>query len=393
MKPDVYDIVVVGAGPAGSMAAEAAAVNGAKTLLIERKEIIGQPQRCGGVTLLSCLQPFFTPRKKWILSEISRTVLYAPDGTAIELKTNSETGVVLNRVLFDQWLAERAAQAGADIISGGTVTGLVFKDQFVTGVNFMQDGQQKSVQAAIVIGADGVESRIGRWAGISPPLSLNNLSNAYQMTLDEIDYDDGAVHFFWGSKIAPYGYAWIFPVGKRTAHVGIGFLASKNKPGSAYKKLNEFVKYRFGNPKILDEVAGGLPVGKPLHTPVGNGVILAGDAAWHCDPLTGAGIHTALIAGNAAGKTASKAISEGDISAYGLREYTRRIDNEFGTHHRKLYRFRDAALRQTDDQLNRLAGIIAKIPVGKRTMRGIILRAFVSSPGKLIKVLSALYFS
>lgn len=175
-----YDVIVVGAGPAGSMAAYSAASD-CYVLLVEKRQEIGTPVRCAEAIARQKLSAFVPIEQKWIAADIARARIFAPDGTSIELPEETIRGdidVVLERKLFDKALARRAARAGAHVQVRTRATGLVFKGGAPRGIRATRLGEDNEIGAKIVIGADGIESQVGRWAGIDTTLNFAILKAA-----------------------------------------------------------------------------------------------------------------------------------------------------------------------------------------------------------------------
>ncbi|MDP8228109.1 MAG: hypothetical protein P9M15_01500, partial [Candidatus Electryoneaceae bacterium] len=156
-----------------------------------------------------------------------------------------------------------------------------------------------------------------------------------------------------------------------------------------YRKLDEFIKRQFGNPAVVGEVAGGVPVANPLKKPFADGVILAGDAARHCNPLTGGGIYTAIVSGHYAGITAADAIAEGDCSVGRLQKFNELIEKDIIVVHKRAYRLSEAVSKLSDDDLNRTAHHILSMPPDKRTIRNMFLKALISHPKLIVDIIKA----
>ncbi len=163
-----YDVIVVGGGPAGSTAARYVALNGARVLLLEKDRDIGVPVRCGEAVSDEGLRIFMEPDPRWIKSTITRIRLVSPSGHEIEFDLKAK-GYILDRRIFDYDLAQYAAQEGATIVTKAYVSGLLFDGDYVKGVKGQYFGEDFEISSKIVIGADGVESRVGRWAGPDDP--------------------------------------------------------------------------------------------------------------------------------------------------------------------------------------------------------------------------------
>ena len=212
-----YDVVVVGAGPAGSMTARFAAEGGANVLMIEKRQEIGSPVRCGeGIArhfLEECKIPY---DRKWVATEVKGAKVVSPCGNVFKIDerhAGNEVGIVIERDIFDKTLAKHAAQAGADILVKTTATGLLKEDGKVTGVHVKQLDKEFDVKAKVVVAADGYESQVGRWAGIKTLLKAEDVTGTLQYRLTNIQKDEDFPEYceFLLGSIAPGGYIWVFP--------------------------------------------------------------------------------------------------------------------------------------------------------------------------------------
>lgn len=322
---DMYDVLVIGAGPAGSIAAKTAAEKGLDVLLIEKRQEIGDPVRCAEGVNKEYLKRHVEIDYSWICADLKGSRIFSPNGTKIEMAqeiSGGEVGYVLERKIFDRALAEHAAKAGAEVRVKTRATGLIIEDDFVKGARLMHLGKEYEVRAKIIIGADGVESKVGRWAGIDTALKPVDIETCAQYLIAGVDIDQEYCEFYIGSALAPGGYIWIFPKGEGKANVGVGLLGSKAgkfKPRPV-DYLNNFVEKKFPNASIVEMVFGGVPVSGSIEKTSTNGLMLVGDAARQSDPITGGGILNAMDAGKLAGEAAYEAISAGDVSFEKLEE-------------------------------------------------------------------------
>jgi digeranylgeranylglycerophospholipid reductase len=322
MRDMDVDVLVVGAGPAGSCSAKHAALNGARTLMIEKRQEIGSPVRCGeGIARAWLDELGIKPDKKWISHQVSGARIISPGGhvvTLTEKMAGNEVGYVIERDNFDRALADDAANAGADIMVKTSAVGVVRKDGRISGVKAKHMGAGFDINAKVVIGADGFESQLGRWAGIDTSLKPSDVNVCYEYTLRHIDIDPRFNDFYVGS-CAPGGYIWVFIKGPDSANVGIGVQLSKIKAkerGAAKKYLDAFIAH---NPKLakgtaIREVAGAVSCCQPLDSVTADGIMLVGDAARQIDPLTGGGVANSCRAGKIAGEVAAQAVKAGDSS-------------------------------------------------------------------------------
>lgn len=341
---DNYDLVVIGAGPAGSVAAWTGAREGLSVLLVEKRQEIGSPVRCAEGIGHEPLAAFIEPDQRWISASIRKASIRVLDdgGHEMTLEAPQTYGYVLERRIFDRVLAERAASAGAHVVVKTAAVGLLREGGVVRGVRLCGAWGEREVAATVVIGADGVESQVGQWAGLDTTLPARDLMSCAQFYLVGIDIDPECNYFFIGYDIAPGGYAWIFPKGEGRANVGLGLQCDlADRPPVDY--LTRFVESQpmlaRGHPVTL--VCGGVPVGLPPANIVTGGCMLVGDAAHQVDPLTGGGIINAMAAGQMAAQVAARAIRRRDVSVRALREYQALWATNTGRRMVRNYRMRE----------------------------------------------------
>ncbi len=382
-----YDVIVVGAGPAGSSAARFAAQSGASVLMLEKDREVGVPVRCaegvgekGVLTVLDKLEP------EWIEQKITGVMLYSPSG--LEVKVDSkEVGYVLNRKRFDQGLAELAAKEGAEIITKAYVYDLILKDGKVAGVKVKHLGNEYEILADIVIGADGVESRVGRWAGLKTRVPMKDMETCAQYTAQNIDLDENYCHFYFSSSIAPKGYLWVFPKGEGLANVGLGISGEASKDKSVYQYLDEFMKEYFPNAAIITTVVGGDPCSLEQDKIYADGLMLVGDAARQVNPVSGGGIVNGMVAGKFAGMVAGKAVQEKNFTAKRLSEYQKSWHNSEGKKNKIFYKLKEFVYNMSDKDLDDTAKVILDLPMEKRSILGLFKSAMVKKPSLILEAI------
>jgi len=239
VKTITCQILIVGGGPAGGMAAKWCAKGGLDTLLIEKKAEIGAPLRCAeGVSKAWLDEVGITPDPTWIRADMKGAILKSPDRTTYQLdesKAGAEVGYVLERHLFDKALVRDGIAAGAHVMLRTSATDVIRnKDGKLVGVKAIEYGEPIEIYFDCLVGADGFESQIGRWAGIDTTLKLNDIDSCIQYRMVNADVAPDYCEFIIGSE-APGGYIWIFPKGNGVANVGIGVIGTeaKKKPGLA----------------------------------------------------------------------------------------------------------------------------------------------------------------
>ncbi|HYA60508.1 MAG TPA: NAD(P)/FAD-dependent oxidoreductase [Candidatus Acidoferrum sp.] len=380
-----YDVIVVGAGPGGSIAARTAAEE-CEVLLLEKRQEIGSSVRCAGGVDKRELSKFIQPEKKWIVGNAIGARIYAPDGSMFELSgelAGGGVGYVVERKLFDRELANSAARAGAHVMVRTRATGLIKEDDKVQGVKINRLGEDFEVRSRVVIGADGVESKVGRWAGINTTLKLKDIDSCAQYHMTNVDIADDYCDMYLGS-CAPGGYAWVFPKGNRTANVGLGVLASKLDGKRPIDYLDEFISKNFPNGQPLELVIGGVPVSNVLKTTIGNGMMLVGDAAHHAYPISGGGIINAMKGGRIAGEVASKAVRQNDASTKVLKEYETMWHSSFGNQLKRSYKVKEFFARLSDEEINKIVGSIQGAKIEEMSAMGIVRRVIKANPKLLL---------
>ncbi len=378
-----YDVIIVGAGPAGSIAARTAAEMGVSVLMLEKDRDVGYPVRCGEAISKAGVEEFIQPDPRWIAASISKFSFNAPDGTEVVLEFG-EAGYVLERRIFDYELARTAAEAGADILTRAYVSGLLFIDNKVSGVKFQFNGEEKQVKAKVVIAADGVESRVGRWAELKTHIDFREMESAVQITAANIPVNDDTLYFYFGKDFAPNGYFWIFPKGDGKANIGLGVSGLIGKKKSAQSFLNDFMKKYYPEAPVLTTIAGGVPCSITLSKISAPGILLAGDAARQVNPLSGGGIASGMIGGSIAGRIAAEAVKTKNpdhILIYD-KEWAKRL----GKRHEIFDRIKNGIYNFSDDKFNSIAHSFNRVPLHKRTLRKLFTAALVNNPSLIYDV-------
>ncbi|NMC10027.1 MAG: NAD(P)/FAD-dependent oxidoreductase [Methanothrix sp.] len=323
-------IAVVGAGPAGSTAAETAAKRGAEVVLIERKSEIGTPVQCGGFLPEAHELQALIPRarlpqtlqempERCILRRTRLQRIISPSGKAKEFSVD---GRVLDRRAFDRFLAHRAARAGARILPATRAS-------LVEGSLWLSGRFPGSIRPNVIIGADGPSSTVSRAMGNR--VGEQGICLEYEMV--DVDIDPDAAEMYFSARYAPGGYAWIIPLGQDIANVGVGvrrpYLGGQRLPDllDSFVKEHPVASNKLGHGEILAVMRGLVPAGgSPQEVQLGN-MLLAGDAAGHVMATSGGGIPLAVVAGRIAGEIAAGQV-QGELM---LHEYKLRIAKEFGT--------------------------------------------------------------
>ena len=379
--PDV-DVLVVGAGPAGSVAAWHAkqAAPELDVVLLERDPAVGAPVRCAEGVGDAGLREFVNPdRADWTSRRITSVIFQAPDDTEVVL-ADCGLGWILDRTRFDAYLAAQAAATGAEVLVGAEATAMTRNGDGRWHVRVVERGTETVYQARVVIGADGVETMVGRWAGLDTRVPSRDMESCAQYVLQGIDFDPDAIYLQFSDAIAPGGYAWIFPKAVGVANVGLGLVALKTDGRNARQYLDAWIARRFPNGARTGYTVGGVIVHTTIKKTYADGVMIAGDAAHMINPLSGGGINNAMKGGRLAGCTAAAAIREGDTSERRLSAYHKAWMDLLGEDHLKYYRIKQALEHMDDAFYNSLARTVNRIAPDKRTIGRVFTHALMRHP-------------
>ncbi len=348
----MIDAIIIGAGPAGTMCAKRLAQNGFSVKIYEKRAEIGSPKRCGE-GLSEASQNFVGKiPDRCIAQHMKGARLYAPNGRYLDAIL-TEGGFVLERKVFDKWLAEEAVKAGATIQANTFVSSLLKDDRgFYSGVKGEFMGNTFEEKARIVICATGAESPIRNQAlGVFSKINLVDSCIQYEMT--NVDMVSDMIHIYLSSVLAPRGYVWVFPKGEHRANVGLGIVPQDKKPGD-YMQLFLKEHPEIAKGSILEVNAGCVPVGGMVKDMVTNGFVLCGEAANHVNPIHGGGIKEAVISGQMAADVIGECLKKNDVSKKALSKYNDAWWEERGNHLKRVEKLRETLEKLSDQDLNDL---------------------------------------
>jgi digeranylgeranylglycerophospholipid reductase len=354
-----WEILVVGAGPAGSGAALAAAEGGAKTLLIERKKEIGTPVQCGevvGESLIKQLKLKVPPQAVASVQDHTRFLL--DRRVMVVSREPYWRSVTLERKIFDKLLAARAAEAGASVQADTRLVSIEMKDGNVAKAELMHQGEPVTVKPKVVIAADGVHSTMAKLMGESLyPDTTMARGIEYEMVAKK--RLPTGMHIFLEPEVG-LGYGWIIPKGPRRANVGLGIIGLEEKRRSTIQEWvlnNPVVSEYFNTDKVLEVKSGDAPLPGFLGGPRRGNVLFAGDAAGQTLAFVGEGILPSYACGQGAGAVAASAVRQKKLSK--LNCYDRAVSDLMGEELEKGAALKDAILGIWSD---------ASIPEGARTL-------------------------
>ena len=370
-----YDIIVVGAGPAGSAAAFTAAEQGASVLLLEEHEKIGVPIQCAEGLARSTVRGYIDVKPEWICTPLSGAIVRSPNGDEFKV-TYPDVGWVLDRTKFDPGLAQIAKEKGATVKTKAKAIGI--QDSTV----IVREGHtQNSYTFKLLIGADGIASRVGRWMGIDTRLGPYAIEVCAACILEGVKVEQHYIRLIFGHTYAPGGYAWVFPKSRTSANVGLGIAPPKTKE-KAYALLKKLIHKEFPDAVVKTRIFGAVP-SQVLRRFSGKNFFLVGDAARFTDPMSGAGIANGIQSGVIAARNAVSRL-HGKKDTY-EKEIKQLLLNELAIH----LRIRNFYMKLGDDEYNEAFRIGKKL-LGSKTVHTVnvmdIAKAILRSSPRLLKL-------
>ena len=365
------DLLVVGGGPVGSTTARFAARNGVDTIVIEKRQEIGSPVRCGeGISLAWLDELDVKETERWSCWCMGGARIHSPCGNYVDIQeeyAGDEVGAVIERDLFDKDMARLAGEEGVRFMLKTAAVGLIKEGDMVVGVKAKHMGRSFEIRSKLVVGADGFESQIGRWAGIYEAIKPSDIMSCFQYRMGDIDIDTGFAHFFMGS-VSPGGYAWIFPKDEHTANVGLGIQLSRLTGEITPKDyLDRFIANHSGlkNGKKIDMVAGAVSVAHPLSTTTAPGVMLVGDASRVVDPITGGGIVNGLKQAKIAGEVAAECILGDKPQEEYFKTYEERWRDRLENKLWRNYMAKEKAMELDDEMYDKIIDALSEMELTK----------------------------
>lgn len=369
-KNQIYDVIIVGSGPAGATTARVAAAQGLRVLLVDKRQELGAPIQCSGAVSANALEDAAVPPSdEFVSTPIYGFAVYDSLGMETRLDyrqlkpdiyLKEPLGYVVDRRRFDRYLMTMAERAGAAVWLKTEACSYTHQPNGQVTVQLKRFGQSIDVEAAVIVGADGLQSQVGKWAGLRTHIRLSELASCLQFVVDQVE-TDGLLELVTGHQWAPGGYAWLFPKGHGYAEVGLGVIRTMTDHDARWHldhfMHHSFLANRLKNARILEIQGGGVPLTAPLKRQFADNVILVGDAARHVNPITGGGIHTALRGGVLAGNFLADFLSKDcPPTADNLAEYQQRWHQEMGEAMMTLYQrksdiFRNTNIASRDQQL------------------------------------------
>ncbi len=363
-----FDLLVVGAGPAGGMAALTAATLGLRTAVFEEHPQVGTPAHCSGKLQLHAFREFNLP-DHLILNTLQAGAFYAPNGVVARVRRAAPDSHVVDRPAFDRWLADQARQHGAELRTGIRLRAAERLNgaMRVTG----EWGRRTfSATASVIVDAEGARPVLPQTVGLHLPRRVV-LGLQYQLRDVDLDEED-CPEIYLGSPLAPGFFAWLMPIGGRRARVGLCVDPQMTAHGPVHYlerlvREHPVASRRLQRAVLERKLAGPIPVLTSRGRTVTEGMMLVGDAAGQVKATSGGGIYFSLIAARLAAQAAAAYVGGDGTALLGYEHGWRR---RFGRELRATAMARLALNHMTDAEISAFIGAIA----GSETLRGTIER-------------------
>jgi geranylgeranyl reductase family protein len=356
-----YDILVVGAGPSGTTAAERLAAGGFEVAVLEEHPVIGEPVDCTGVIGTEALEAFQLPRGI-VVGSVDAVTIHSPIGIPLSYRGDPSLACIVDRAELDRTLAKRARDAGATFLLSTQAVDAARGTRGVEITCRCSGGEMRKLSARMVILAGGPRFALHQRLGLETSSILWRSAHA-ELPGDGLPH----AHVFLGRDVAPGAFAWAVPVrrcGVRYVRVGV------NSHSDAPRYLRKLCAEKF--PHLMPH-EGPLPCRSwvvpvlPLSRTYDDRVLAVGDAAGQVKPTSGGGIYYGMLSARDAADTVSEAFRRGRLtrdilSAYQTRWHARLgLDLKIGTLFRRL--FARMADRDVDDLFRALHsdGLLARV--------------------------------
>ncbi|MGQ9551900.1 MAG: geranylgeranyl reductase family protein, partial [Candidatus Bathycorpusculaceae bacterium] len=360
-----FDVIIVGGGVAGCLAAKTAAEEGLRVCLIERKrrEEIGE-KICGDALGEHHLKGLGLEKPSG--GELERRIegikIYSPNlETVFTISDKDFVGHVLNRRLFGQWLLRKAIDSGTALLDSTQCLEPTIEKNFVTGVSAknLKTHETLALKGRVIVDASGFSAVIRRKLpaamGVDNKVANEDVEACYReiRELKQEAQDTNYCELYLNQKVSPGGYAWIFPKGGAKVNAGLGIRMCGKFPNPK----DQFYKHILTRPLFEGSLllSGGAwydPTRRPFDNMVGNGVIVVGDAACLVNPIHGGGIGPAMLSGHLAGKTIVEALEEGCATRESMWSYNRLYMEAYGKKQAAHDAFRMLLQSCSDEDLN-----------------------------------------
>jgi len=306
-SPERLDVLVIGGGPIGAVAAWSAALGGARVTLVERRDVRAAPSACTGLVSPRTLDALGASKRS-VLGTIRAVEAVSPNGHRIRVRSDVAKAFVLDRIQLEQELHGRAHRAGVTIRRRTEAVSLE-----PGGVLLRGPEGERTLRPAVTILATGHETALSRHASVlAPPRTFL----AAQTEVEQRAEAEDQVTVYLGTDVAPGFFGWAVPIGEGRLRVGLAV-----RPGADPKEcMDRLLRERFAKAPILTRSSGIIPIGL-VREPFADRLLVVGDTAGHVKPLSGGGLYIGALCGRIAGRKAARAALSGQTGHQDLADY------------------------------------------------------------------------
>ncbi|MDI6691269.1 MAG: NAD(P)/FAD-dependent oxidoreductase [Candidatus Bathyarchaeota archaeon] len=365
---NLSDVIVVGGGPCGSFTALNLAKLRIKVRVFEEHAHVGFPTHCPGHVTINGLKRLglYPLPAKIVENTLYGVIFHSPKDCEFSVRFSSPITCVVNRSLFDNYIAEMAKNRGVSYHLNSRVESLIFEDGFVKGVSVNQNGKIEKFFAKIVVDAEGISSKILRQANL-PTLNRRMLVNGVHGEVENVkDLEQDCVEVFLGNDYAPGFYAWLIPKGEDKAKVGLA-----TKHGNPKEFLQQFMlkhpiaSKKLRKVKILQMTFHPISLGGPISKTYSYGFLAVGDVASQVKPTTGGGLIFGLSCASIAAEVVHEALVRNDFSSEFLSIYQKRYEETFGFDMKFMLKVRKILNAMSDAEIHQAITLCKKLNLNK----------------------------
>lgn len=367
------DIVVIGAGPAGLVAAREAARRDVNVTVVEEHAEIGAPCHCAGLLSVKGLKDLgVSLSANFVQNKLRGARFFSPSGMSFTVESQDFVACAVDRSLFDKFLAEQATKAGAEIRLESRVEKISRRDKRI-----IVEGSSESIGAGVVVDAEGAVSRFVKTLGLTP-LESSGVLPALQFELEDVNVDINYAEIHVGNKVAPGLFAWVIPLGPNSVRAGLAC-----KGANAREKLEHFIQGRFGKFKRSAVSSGRVITCGPISRTFDENFIVVGDAAGQVKPTTGGGVILGGMCASFAGEVAAESAKNKTYGAVFLEKYERLWKSQLSGEFRTMRLARQLANRLSDKTIDKLF----KFVLDKNLQEELFIKGDIDFQGGLLSVL------
>ena len=341
-----WDVIVIGAGPAGCYTAKLIALSGFKVLILEEHQEIGYPVQCAGLISPRAIQ-LAEVDKNTVINNLTGFRVYSPLGALFDAHSSRDLAFAIDRAKFDQELAAKAENAGAVLKKSVKVEGVT---RIAGGFSLTVAGGCKTISTKLLIGADGANSSVSKWLRL---IRHNSKAVMHAADVRLQCTDTSSVNIFLGQNLAPGWFGWMIPLDEKTCRIGTGYALVKPdySPRHYFQTLVDQNPQIFKDLKIIRYTSGIVPLGKMPRIYSAN-AMLVGDAACQTKPISGGGIYMGLKGALICSQTAVEALREDNLSESKMSSYQKLWEKEIEEERASAMKLRKSFLKFSDEDID-----------------------------------------